>query len=302
MNGVFLTNVTPFTKTFELDLEGLKRIVEFAESVGYKYIVPLGTAGEFSSLTFKEKVRVIDQVRKALSKGEIIAGASSTSFLETAELCKKYKEIGVDKIMILPPYYLKGNEKGIMDYFIKVSELCDLTITLYNNPSSASIDLSPQLIKRLSDIIPSFKVLKEARYNVVEFKEVLRLVGDKIDVIDGLEERALLGLVLGAKGFTTSMGSFSSLPFMIYESYEKKRDIDTTIRLYDLLLEYRTFIKFPLTMSHLAKLGAWLRGLISSYVTRPPLPNLDDVISEDVKRKIIEKINQILNFEKNGIR
>ncbi|AAK43137.1 dihydrodipicolinate synthase family protein [Saccharolobus solfataricus] len=301
MDGVFLTNVTPFTKTLELDLEGLKRIVEFAQNSGYKYIVPLGTAGEFSSLTVEEKVRVVDHVRRALSKGEIIAGASSTSFLETGELCKKYKEIGVDKIMVLPPYYLKGNEKGLMEYFFKVAELCDSTMVLYNNPSSTGVDLSPQLIKRLNDMIPSFRVLKEARYNVVEFKEVVRLVGDKIDVIDGLEERALLGLVLGAKGFTTSMGSFSSLPLMIYESYEKKRNIDTAIRLYDLLLEYRSFIKLPLTMSHLAKLGAWLRGLISSYATRPPLPNLDDVVSEDVKRKMIEKINQIISFEKNTI-
>nr|WP_238842176.1 dihydrodipicolinate synthase family protein [Sulfolobus sp. E11-6] len=247
----------------ELDLEGLKRIVEFAESSGYKNIVPLGTAGEFSSLTFEEKVRVVDVVRKSLNKGEIIAGASSTSFLETSELCKRYKEIGVDKIMILPPYYLKGNEKGMLDYFVKVSESCDSTIVIYNNPSSTGVDLSPQLIKRLSDIIPSFKLLKEARYNVVEFKEVVRLVGEKIEVIDGLEERALLGLVLGAKGFTTSMGSFSSLPLRIYESYVKVRNVDTAIRLYDLLLEYRSFIKFPLTMSHLAKLGAWLRGLIS---------------------------------------
>ncbi|WP_338598924.1 dihydrodipicolinate synthase family protein [Sulfolobus tengchongensis] len=297
MEGVFLTNVTPFTKSLDLDLEGLRKMIEFAENVGYKYIVPLGTAGEFSSLTFEEKVIVVDTVRKALNKGEIIAGASSTSFLETSELCRRYKEIGVDKIMITPPYYLKGNDKGLLDYFTKVSQSCDSTIVIYNNPSTVGVDLSPQLLKKLSDSIPNFKALKEARYNVVEFKEVERLIGNKVDVIDGLEERALLGLVLGAKGFTTSMGSFSALPLKIFESY-RARNLENSIRLYNTLLEYRAFIKTPLTMSHLAKLGAWLRGLISSYVVRPPLPNLDDVVSDDIKKKMIEKINDIISVEK----
>ncbi|ACP39051.1 dihydrodipicolinate synthase family protein [Saccharolobus islandicus] len=298
MEGVFLTNITPFTKTLDLDLDGLRKIIQFAEGIGYKYIVPLGTAGEFSSLTFQEKVLVVDTVRKTLNKGEIIAGASSTSFLETGELCKKYKEMGINTIMITPPYYLKGSEKGLLDYFTKVSQLCDFdAIVIYNNPSTVGIDLSPQLLKTLSESISNFKALKEARYNVVEFKEVERLIGDRIDVIDGLEERALLGLILGAKGFTTSMGSFSALPLKIFENY-KKYDIENATKLYDLLLEYRSFIKFPLTMSHLSKLGAWLRGLISSYVTRPPLSNLDDIVNDNTKRKMIEVIkNRIFRIE-----
>ncbi|BFI74529.1 hypothetical protein YN1HA_6270 [Sulfurisphaera ohwakuensis] len=98
--------------------------------------------------------------------------------------------------------------------------------------------------------------------------------------------------MLGAKGFTTSMGSFSSLPLKIYENFQKG-EINNASRLYDILLEYRSFIKFPVTMSHLAKLGAWMKGLIDSYATRPPLPDLDHSISPEMKNKIVEKINEI---------
>ncbi|TRM74854.1 dihydrodipicolinate synthase family protein [Sulfolobus sp. E1] len=288
MEGVFLTNITPFNKNLELDIQGLRNIISYAENVNMRYIVPLGTAGEFSSLSIEERVKVVENVVKSVNKSEVIAGASSTSYVETGNLCKKYRDLGVKRVMLTPPYYLKGNHEGIIEYFKLVSSLCEMDIVIYNNPSVINFDLSPNLIYELVREVPSIKALKEARYNVVEFKEVVRLVGSKIDVIDGLEERALLGMILGAKGFTTSMGSFSSLPIKIYESYVRG-EYERAFKLYDLLLEYRSIIKPPITMAHLAKLGAELKGLISSSVVRPPLPQLSDEQRKQAL-KIIQKI------------
>jgi len=290
--SVYLTHITPFTKTLELDLEGLSNVIKAAEERGIRKFVPLGTAGEFASLSSRERVNVVETVRSSLNKGEVIAGASSTSFSEVWDLCKAYRDLGVERIMLVPPYYFRGNDGGIMEFFRQIESRCEMGMVIYNNPQVVGIDLSPEFVEELVRQVPSVKALKDARNSVVELREVVRRVGERIEVIDGLEERALLGLMLGAKGFTTSLGSFApSLPLGIYNAFQAG-DIRSASSLYDLLLEYRATIRPPLTMVHPSKLGAWMRGLIKSYAVRPPLPQLDSVPKERLEaiKGIVGKI------------
>ncbi|HAT66433.1 MAG TPA: 4-hydroxy-tetrahydrodipicolinate synthase, partial [Flavobacteriaceae bacterium] len=49
--GTGVALVTPFTNDFKVDVEGLKRVVNFQVENGIDYLVVLGTTGESVTLT-----------------------------------------------------------------------------------------------------------------------------------------------------------------------------------------------------------------------------------------------------------
>ena len=68
--GTGVALVTPFTNDFKVDVEGLKRVVNFQVENGIDYLVVLGTTGESVTLTKNEKQLVIDTVIE-VNKGRL---------------------------------------------------------------------------------------------------------------------------------------------------------------------------------------------------------------------------------------
>ncbi|MFN2261770.1 MAG: dihydrodipicolinate synthase family protein, partial [Psychroflexus sp.] len=65
--GTGVALATPFTKTKEVDLEALKRLVHFQIENGVDYIVVLGTTAESATLSQEEKKLVKDTIKSANS-------------------------------------------------------------------------------------------------------------------------------------------------------------------------------------------------------------------------------------------
>ena len=107
-SGIHVTTVTPFKESFELDLEGVKENIGFLLETEISSVVPLGTVGEFASLTTEERKQVTERVVDAVNgKKTTIVGVSHTSFAEVVELAKHAKDCGADAVLIVPPYYYR---------------------------------------------------------------------------------------------------------------------------------------------------------------------------------------------------
>src|SRR2546427_11946218 len=86
-SGIHVTTVTPFKESFELDLEGVKENIGFLLETEISSVVPLGTVGEFASLTTEERKQVTERVVDAVNgKRTTIVGVSHTSFADGREL------------------------------------------------------------------------------------------------------------------------------------------------------------------------------------------------------------------------
>ncbi len=80
--GSFPALVTPF-KNGELDLETLKKLVEWHIAEGSHGLVPVGTTGESPTLTHTEHETVVEEVvRAAAGRIPVIAGAGSNNTVE----------------------------------------------------------------------------------------------------------------------------------------------------------------------------------------------------------------------------
>jgi 4-hydroxy-tetrahydrodipicolinate synthase len=275
-NAVYVTTVTPFDSNLELDLIGTKNLVEHVVERGVKHIVPLGTTGEFSSLTMAEKKKVVDQTVKHAGNAEVIVGVSSTVLSEIVEFSKYAGDAGASSVLIVPPYYLRPSQDTMVDYFKELLDRIDMKAWVYNNPAQTKVDLTPTTIEKMSEI-EGLVGIKDARSDLLAHRSVIKLLKGKKKILGGLEEYAFHSLLLGSDGFTTSIANFlPELPLGIYSAFVKG-DLAEANRLSNLLMDYRSIMvgsEQPLMM-HFAKKGLRRLGIIKSDSVRPPLAALD---------------------------
>lgn len=208
-----MTTITPFReKTLELDLPGLAENIQFlSESRQVTGIVPLGTVGEFPSVSTEERKKVIETVMDSASgKKTVIAGVSHTNHAEVIELARHAKDCGADAALIVPPtYYMKDNEEGLIDFLKIVTERIDIGLVLYNLPQTARTNLTPSLMLKILERLPGIVGLKDGTKDLSQLAESIKVVGKKIPVVVGAEELMYYGLAAGGKGATSSIGNYS---------------------------------------------------------------------------------------------
>lgn len=153
--------VTPFTNG-ELDIETLKKLVEWHIGEGTSGFVPVGTTGESPTLTHREHEQVVEEVvRAAAGRVPVIAGAGSNNTLESIRLAQHAEKVGADAILVVTPYYNKPTQQGLIAHFTAVHDCCELPIIIYNIPGRSVVDMSPETMGKLAEL-PRIVGVKDA--------------------------------------------------------------------------------------------------------------------------------------------
>ncbi|MCX6650245.1 MAG: 4-hydroxy-tetrahydrodipicolinate synthase [Methanomassiliicoccales archaeon] len=191
--------ITPFREDGEVDEEGLRELVAMQEEAGIDAIVPCGTTGESATLTHKEHLKVISIVREEAKKAKVIAGAGSNATHEAIHLSKGAKDLGVDGVLLISPYYNKPNQKGIFRHYEAIAKAVDIPIVVYNVPGRTSSNITAGTIKKLSEI-PNIVAVKEASGNMAQIMSILASVPKEFSVFSGDDLLTYPMMTLGAPG------------------------------------------------------------------------------------------------------
>ena len=196
-SGVAL--ITPFDENGEVNYSRLREILEFHVINHTDAIIVTGTTGEGSTLNDEEKISVIEfTVNIINNRIPVIAGTGSNDTRHAAEFSKRVEKLGVDGLLVVTPYYNKGNENGIYEHYKAIAEGVKIPIIMYNVPSRTGVNLSIQLLKRLAQI-ENITALKEASGNISYVAEVAREVPE-LDIYSGNDDMVVPVLSLGGKG------------------------------------------------------------------------------------------------------
>jgi 4-hydroxy-tetrahydrodipicolinate synthase len=153
--------VTPF-RNGELDLETLKKLVEWQIGEGSTGLVPVGTTGESPTLTHREHEIVVEEVVKAAAgRVPVIAGAGSNNTTESIRLARHAETVGADAVLVVTPYYNKPTQRGLIAHFTAVHDCCNLPIIIYNIPGRSVVDMSPETMGELAKL-PRIVGVKDA--------------------------------------------------------------------------------------------------------------------------------------------
>ena len=161
-HGIFTIPQTPFTDTGLLDTESLRREIDFCIEAGAHGIVYPVMVSEFWLLSDDERKDAIEVVvRQTDGRAPVIAGVAGVS-TEVAVMFSRFSsEVGADGVIALPPYVIKPNLNGLVDYYRAVAAAIDGPVFIQNFDPPLGSSLSPQFIQKLLIDIPNISYVKE---------------------------------------------------------------------------------------------------------------------------------------------
>lgn len=278
MKGVFAATVTPMSRGGDvIDLGCIGPLLGFLESKGINGIVPLGTTGEFPSISHREKIDLISECASTKGKLKMIVGCGSSSLTEVIELLALAKKKNADGVLVPPPYYFRtAAARGIERFFEAVLENAELPVLLYHIPSVTGIPIDRDMLERLSKHETLWGI-KDTGGKLSQTSEYLS--GKPGRVMLGSDTEMLNGLRAGVNGIISACANVvPELLTMIYAGFNEGKDVE----LYQSrLTEVRSALRnFPLH----AALKRWLkiRGHDAGFV-RAPLVDLTSKEEEDLQ-------------------
>ncbi|MGH9357195.1 MAG: 4-hydroxy-tetrahydrodipicolinate synthase [Terriglobia bacterium] len=192
--------VTPFSRDGTIDVDALRRLVQFQLAEGIDFLVPCGTTGETPTLEREECLAVIRLVVQEVNgKIPIIAGVGGNSTRHVCELASEVSALGVQGLLSVAPYYNKPTQEGLFQHFKAVAETTDLPVIIYNVPSRTSSNIEPLTVARLSKI-QNIAGIKEASGSVVQQMEVINSVAPGFLVLSGDDAFTFPLMALGGAG------------------------------------------------------------------------------------------------------
>lgn len=154
LRGVIAAIVTPIDRSGAPDAVRFLRVANHLLSHGCDGLNVLGTTGEATSFTLKQRgalMRAVAESNAPLDRMMVGTGAAAVG--DAVALTKLAGELGFAGALVLPPFYYKAvGNGGILRYFeriVSATQEAPAPIYLYNFPAQSGVAYQPPLIARL---------------------------------------------------------------------------------------------------------------------------------------------------------
>jgi 1-pyrroline-4-hydroxy-2-carboxylate deaminase len=271
-HGVIPAITTPFTADGQVDHAFLASHANQLIDAGCRGIVPLGSLGEAATLSFEEKLAILRTLVQALKgRAPVIPGIAALSTDEAVRLAREAKTIGCGGLMVLPPYVYSTDWREMGAHVRAVIAATDLPCMLYNNPVAYKTDFSPAQIAELANEFPQVQAVKESSGDVRRFAGIRALLGDRVQLLVGMDDAIVEGVSMGAVGWIA--GLVNAYPKESVKLFELARDggPKAAESLYAWFLPLLRLDTVP-TFVQLIKLVQAKVGMGSEQVRAPRLP------------------------------
>ena len=205
LEGLYITIPTLFNDPdMSINEDGIRQHVSFLKSNGINrqnaVLLAGGAAGDFSTMSFEERVRVASIVKGAAGDIPVAVGAQTTSTMELQRLAQAAEEIGASFIQVSCPFYFNHTQDDFYEHILAVSRSANIGLIIYNT-FWTSAEVSFGMVERLIEI-PQVVGLKWAtkRSVAMEFEDVVQTFSSKLTVIDN-DLLFPISHMLGAKAF-----------------------------------------------------------------------------------------------------
>ena len=198
--GSLVAIVTPMSDDGALDLDALRRLVDWHIAEGTDGICIVGTTGESPTVSFDEHCLLIrTTVEQVAGRVPVIAGTGANSTAEAIELTECAKAAGAQAGLSVVPYYNRPTQEGIYQHYKKIAESVDLPLILYNVPGRTVADMSNDTTLRLAEV-PGIVGIKDATGSMERAADLLRRAPKNFSLYTGDDASAMPFLLLGGHG------------------------------------------------------------------------------------------------------
>ena len=184
-SGVFPIAPTPFTESGDLDLDGMRRVLDCMIDQGVDGICILANYSEQFLLTDEERDILLRLcMERVAGRVPVIATTSHFSTRIAAERARRAAEAGAAMLMLMPPYHgtgLRADEKGMVEHFAGVAEAAGIPIMVQDAPLSG-VTLSVAFLARLAREVPLVRYFKvEVPQAAAKLRALIEAPGEAIE-------------------------------------------------------------------------------------------------------------------------
>jgi dihydrodipicolinate synthase/N-acetylneuraminate lyase len=144
---------TTFDADGAFDRDGWLRLLDWVVEEGVHGIVVAGSSGEWFTLEPHERKELFELAhRRVAGRIPVIGCCNALRPAESLEYARTAAGLGLDGIILAPPPYAVPNDDEIVAFYRRVSGDVPLPLCLYNWPRGTNVDMSPELLARLSEL------------------------------------------------------------------------------------------------------------------------------------------------------
>jgi 4-hydroxy-tetrahydrodipicolinate synthase len=153
LSGIIPPLVTPLLDNNTLDVAGLEKLIDHLLSGGVHGLFILGTTGEATSLNYKLRKELIKRTSELVNnRVPVVVGITDTALHGSLEIAEYAKSVGLDGVVIAPPYYVPIAQEEMREYLENIAPKLPLPFIMYDMPSCTKMHMSVETIKKAKEL------------------------------------------------------------------------------------------------------------------------------------------------------
>lgn len=171
--GIFTIPVTPFDEQTDLDVDSLRRELDFCVEAGARGIVHPVMASEFFTLSDEERLRLMPVVTRQIGgRVPVVLGVAGVGIQTAARLARAAGDAGADAVIAMPPYVTRYAADDVFRYYEVISGAAQVPVFVQNAGMAA---VNQATLLRLAREIEHVHYVKEevapAHHNIARLVE-----------------------------------------------------------------------------------------------------------------------------------
>lgn len=285
--GVITPFVTPFREDLSVDEEAARWLARYQAERGVHGVFPNSTTGEFVHLSMNEALRITEIVLEEVGgKVWVLPGISSNSTMRAVELGLKFRDMGVNGVIVTPPFFFKPSIDGLYNHFATIAEKLEIPVIVYNIPSTTGINIPIELYEKLASEYSNVVGAKVTMSDFTYFRRLIQKVKSlrrDFTVLTGVDELLLPVLMAGGDGGIMALANaFPWIHRKVYDSWVEGR-LEDALKWWKRLLELSRIYDVASSFPSAVKTVLSLLGTPVKPYVRPPLNQEPSHVVDEIK-------------------
>jgi 4-hydroxy-tetrahydrodipicolinate synthase len=220
--GVLAAVATPFDASGEVDEPRLRSLVDDLLTDGVSGLVPVGSTGEFASLTGTERRQIVEVVvDQAGGRVPVLAHTGAMTSKEAVGLSEHAEQTGAAGLLLLPPFKDRLSLGETTTYYRSVADATSLPVVVYNLPLATGVNLTPEDVVALAEASPTISYVKDTSGDWHQLTRSIHDYADVYSTLIGWDSMYLGALVEGAAGCILGVTNVTAKPFVaVYDAVQ----------------------------------------------------------------------------------
>ena len=202
LDGVFAFPVTPFDDEGALDLNGFEANLEAICDTDLAAVFVCCGTGEFHALSLSEHRTLVEVARDVIRNRKPLLAGAGMGIAQAVDFARAAAEAGADGVLVLPPYLLAPDPRGLTDYYQRVCRSTEAAVVLYQRGNAV---FTAPMLEELA-LEPNVIGFKDGLGDLERLRRFTALFGDRFAWMSGMPTAEMTFEAFHACGVT----SFSS--------------------------------------------------------------------------------------------